>query len=71
MDLKPSNLLIKGSKPPILKVADFGFAQHLEEDSKDKGLKGDNTAVKFCEFFILCFRFPALHGPGDISVGPV
>ena len=40
MDLKPSNLLIKGSNPPILKVADFGFAQHLEEDSKDRGLKG-------------------------------
>ena len=42
MDLKPSNLLIKGSNPPILKVADFGFAQHLEEDSKDKGLKGED-----------------------------
>ena len=41
MDLKPSNLLIKGSDPPILKVADFGFAQHLDEDSKDKGLKGE------------------------------
>lgn len=40
MDLKPSNLLIKGSNPPILKVADFGFAQHLEENSKDRGLKG-------------------------------
>ena len=42
MDLKPSNLLIKGSDPPILKVADFGFAQHLEKDSKDKGLKGED-----------------------------
>lgn len=40
MDLKPSNLLVKGTNPPILKVADFGFAQHLEEDSKDRGLKG-------------------------------
>lgn len=40
MDLKPSNLLIKGTNPPILKVADFGFAQHLEKDSKDRGLKG-------------------------------
>jgi len=40
MDLKPSNLLVKGTNPPILKLADFGFAQHLEEDSKDKGLKG-------------------------------
>jgi len=40
MDLKPSNLLIKGSNPPILKVADFGFAQYLEENNKDKGLKG-------------------------------
>ena len=42
MDLKPSNLLIKGSNPPILKVADFGFAQYLEENNKDRGLKGDN-----------------------------
>ena len=41
MDLKPSNLLVKGTNPPILKLADFGFAQHLEEDSKDKGLKGE------------------------------
>jgi len=32
--------LIKGSNPPILKVADFGFAQYLEENNKDKGLKG-------------------------------
>ena len=40
MDLKPSNLLVKGTNPPILKVADFGFAQHLEEDSKDRGIKG-------------------------------
>ena len=40
MDLKPSNLLVTSSNPPILKVADFGFAQHLEENSKDRGLKG-------------------------------
>ena len=51
MDLKPSNLLIKGSDPPILKVADFGFAQHLDEDSKDKGLKGD---AFFSEDLVLC-----------------
>ena len=63
MDLKPSNLLIKGSNPPILKVADFGFAQHLEEDSKDKGLKGDNTAVKFCEFYIYSSGSPLYMAP--------
>jgi len=40
MDLKPSNLLVTSTTPPILKVADFGFAQHLEENSKDRGLKG-------------------------------
>jgi len=40
MDLKPSNLIVKGSNPPILKMADFGFAQHLEADTLDKGLKG-------------------------------
>jgi len=40
MDLKPSNLIVKGSNPPILKVADFGFAQHLDGDSMDRGLKG-------------------------------
>ena len=40
MDLKPSNLLVTSSNPPILRVADFGFAQHLEENSKDRGLKG-------------------------------
>jgi len=40
MDLKPGNLIVKGSNPPILKMADFGFAQHLEADTMDKGLKG-------------------------------
>jgi len=40
MDLKPSNLIVKGSNPPILKMADFGFAQHLEADTLDQGLKG-------------------------------
>jgi len=40
MDLKPSNLIVKGSNPPILKMADFGFAQHLEAGTLDKGLKG-------------------------------
>ena len=53
MDLKPSNLLIKGNNPPILKVADFGFAQHLEEDSKDKGLKGEDI---FSEHLSSIFR---------------
>ena len=35
-DLKPQNLLLKTtptSKLPVLKIADFGFARHLEEAS--------------------------------------
>jgi len=40
LDLKPSNLLICGSHPPLLKVADFGFAQHLSEDGVERGLRG-------------------------------
>ena len=62
MDLKPSNLLIKGSNPPILKVADFGFAQHLEEDSKDKGLKGDNFCCEV-QFYIYSSGSPLYMAP--------
>ena len=40
LDLKPSNLLVSGSQPPLLKVADFGFAQHLEENATERGLRG-------------------------------
>ena len=65
MDLKPSNLLIKGNNPPILKVADFGFAQHLEEDSKDRGLKGRQAFLK-PQLSVHC-RISSLHGPGNIS----
>ena len=70
MDLKPSNLLIKGNNPPILKVADFGFAQHLEEDSKDKGLKGEDILSEHLSLY-LEFRVTALHGSRNISIGPV
>ena len=37
VDLSFDNI---GSSSPILKVADFGFAQHLEENKKERGLKG-------------------------------
>ena len=40
LDLKPSNLLVSGTQPPLLKVADFGFAQHLEENATERGLRG-------------------------------
>ena len=40
LDLKPSNLLVSGSQPPLLKVADFGFAQHLDENATERGLRG-------------------------------
>ena len=73
MDLKPSNLLVKGTNPPILKLADFGFAQHLEEDSKDKGLKGEiiqdwGRTEQWLSFVV---RFTSVHGPGDISIWSV
>ena len=40
LDLKPSNLLLSGTQPPLLKVADFGFAQHLAENATERGLRG-------------------------------
>jgi len=40
MDLKPSNLLIHGKTPPILKMADFGFARHMSPEERETGLKG-------------------------------
>jgi len=40
LDLKPSNLLVSGTQPPLLKVADFGFAQHLKENATERGLRG-------------------------------
>jgi len=42
MDLKPSNLLLHRPSPnlnPVLKVADFGFAQNIEGED-DLGLRG-------------------------------
>jgi serine/threonine-protein kinase ULK/ATG1 len=38
MDLKPHNLVLTNTYRPSLKVADFGFAQHLRNsDDDDKG----------------------------------
>ena len=39
MDLKPSNLLVHGHSPPLLKLADFGFARHVEKGELETGLK--------------------------------
>lgn len=44
MDLKPQNILLSSSSSgnhPVLKLADFGFAQHLGEGTKDlKKIRG-------------------------------
>eukprot|EP00057_Strongylocentrotus_purpuratus_P033324 XP_790989.3 PREDICTED: serine/threonine-protein kinase ULK3 [Strongylocentrotus purpuratus] len=40
MDLKPQNLLLSNSYNPVLKVADFGFAQHITEDIQADMLRG-------------------------------
>merc|ERR1719508_362064 len=40
MDLKPSNLLIHGKSPLILKLADFGFARHMSAEERETCLKG-------------------------------
>ena len=37
MDLKPHNLLLTNSYRPTLKVADFGFAQHIDFADADNG----------------------------------
>nr|XP_039272053.1 serine/threonine-protein kinase ULK3-like isoform X1 [Styela clava] len=39
MDLKPQNILLTSEEQPVLKVADFGFAQYLESSVVDT-LKG-------------------------------
>lgn len=41
MDLKPQNILLSSRHNPFLKLADFGFAQHLREDlSTETAFKG-------------------------------
>ena len=40
LDLKPSNLLLSSTAPPLLKVADFGLAQHLAGEAREVGLRG-------------------------------
>ncbi|XP_014675720.1 PREDICTED: serine/threonine-protein kinase ULK3-like [Priapulus caudatus] len=40
MDLKPQNILLKSRQDPILKLADFGFAQWLETSSVGESLRG-------------------------------
>ncbi|XP_064620931.1 serine/threonine-protein kinase ULK3-like [Lineus longissimus] len=40
MDLKPQNILLSSRDRPILKVADFGFAQYLHDDANAKTLRG-------------------------------
>ncbi|KAG7164343.1 serine/threonine-protein kinase ULK3-like [Homarus americanus] len=39
-DLKPSNILLKSRSNPILKIGDFGLAQHLPEDDTNSTIKG-------------------------------
>lgn len=39
-DLKPQNLLITRTPQMTLKVADFGFAQHLKSDEQNTSVKG-------------------------------
>ncbi|XP_033110518.1 serine/threonine-protein kinase ULK3-like [Anneissia japonica] len=40
MDLKPHNLLLSNSYDPVLKVADFGFAQYVEREVNSESLRG-------------------------------
>ncbi|XP_071964439.1 serine/threonine-protein kinase ULK3-like [Antedon mediterranea] len=40
MDLKPQNLLLSNSYDPVLKVADFGFAQYVEIQINSESLRG-------------------------------
>ncbi|CAH1796451.1 unnamed protein product [Owenia fusiformis] len=40
MDLKPQNILLSATHSPILKIADFGFAQHLRTDQDVDILRG-------------------------------
>ena len=40
MDLKPSNILLSSPRKPVLKLADFGFAQHFSDDETATKIKG-------------------------------
>ncbi|XP_031554637.1 serine/threonine-protein kinase ULK3-like isoform X1 [Actinia tenebrosa] len=40
MDLKPHNLLLSSRYDPILKLADFGFAQYLHSDADSRNIRG-------------------------------
>lgn len=40
MDLKPQNLLLSDPQNPVLKLADFGFAQYLHSGEETKTLRG-------------------------------
>ncbi|KAG0729196.1 Serine/threonine-protein kinase ULK3 [Chionoecetes opilio] len=39
-DLKPSNILLKSRKNHVLKIGDFGLAQHMPEDDTSSAIKG-------------------------------
>lgn len=40
MDLKPQNLLLSSRENPILKLADFGFAQYLHSEEESQTMRG-------------------------------
>lgn len=40
MDLKPQNILLSSLRNPVLKLADFGFAQYLREGDRASSLRG-------------------------------
>lgn len=40
MDLKPQNLLLSARQNPVLKLADFGFAQYLNSEEQTQTMRG-------------------------------
>ncbi|KAJ7365865.1 Serine/threonine-protein kinase ulk3 [Desmophyllum pertusum] len=40
MDLKPQNLLLSARQNPVLKLADFGFAQYLHSEEETQTIRG-------------------------------
>ncbi|XP_050696689.1 serine/threonine-protein kinase ULK3-like isoform X2 [Eriocheir sinensis] len=40
LDLKPSNILLKSRKSQVLKIGDFGLAQHMPEEDTNSTVKG-------------------------------